>query len=81
MEDVGECQRLRYLAGAVELPNQRLRGGPRRLGYRADVAPRVKVAATCGIVVILDVADECFPNAGPLADLGNSKASLMAYLC
>ncbi len=80
-EDVGECQRLRYLAGGVELPDQRLRGGPGRLGYGADVAPRVKVAAACGIVVVLDVADECFPDAGPLADLGNSKASLVACLC
>lgn len=81
VEDVGECQRLRYLAGGVEPPDQRLRGGPGRLGYGADVAPRVKVAAACGVVVVLDVADECFPDAGPLADLGNGKASLVACLC
>ena len=81
VEDVGECQRLRYLVGGVELPDQRLRGGPGRLGYGADVAPRVKVAAACGVVVVLDVADECFPDAGPLADLGNSKVNLVACLC
>ena len=81
VEDAGECQRLRYLAGGVELPDQRLRVGPGRPGYGADVAPRVKVAAACGVVVVLDVADECFPDAGPLADLGNSKASLVACLC
>jgi len=72
VEDVSECQRL---------PDQRLRGVPGRLGYGADVAPRVKVAAACGVVVVFDIADECFPNAGPLADLGNGKASLVACLC
>jgi hypothetical protein len=67
--------------GGVVLPDQRLGVHPGDLGDGTDVAPGVEVASARGIVVVLDAADDCFRDAGPLADLGNSQTSLVAGLC
>ena len=80
-EDVGERQRRRHATGGVVLPDQRVGVSPGDLGDAADVPPDVKVASAPGIVVSLDVADDCFPDAGPLADLGNTQASPVTCLC
>jgi len=58
----------------VILPDERLGIGPHHPGNGADVTPSVKIAAAGGVVAALDAGDDCFPDAGPLTDLGNAEA-------
>jgi hypothetical protein len=64
----------------VILADQRLRVGTEDMGDATDVPPGVEVATTRRIVVALDPLDDRFPDAGPLADLGDGETGVAACL-
>ncbi len=72
--------RLRPQPGRVVLPDQRLRISPDGPGDAPDIRPGVKVPTTRRVVVTLDLFDDRFPDAGPLANLGNGETGLAPRL-
>src|SRR5579859_1992158 len=67
----------RLAARRVVLPDQRGRVGTRRAGHCPDVPPGVEVAATGGVVVPFDAADDGLTDTRLLTDLGDGEASLV----
>jgi len=79
-EQIRRRDRARRVVGRVILGDQRpgISSDDPRDG--ADVPPGVEVAAARAVVVLLDAADDGFPDAGLLADLGHGKTGPAARL-
>ena len=77
-EQIRRRDRLRRAVGRVVLPDQWLGISPDDPGDGTDVPPGVEIATARAVVVTLDAGDDCFPDAGPLTDLGHGETGLAA---
>jgi hypothetical protein len=77
----GSGTALRWAVAGVVLADQRLGVCAHAVGDGANVPARVEVCAAGGEVVRFDPPDNCLPDPGLLADLGNGETSLAPCRC